>query len=423
MTVFSNKKTFYLNTNPLSIAYTSAIHTHKIDKMKRSSTLSRRHIGLLVIGILLVAVNLRAPFTAVSPILDIIKQALALNSFQVGLLTTLPLLCFALISPISATFAQRFGLEKSILMALIVIGVGIILRSYLGIFGLYFGTSLIGGGIAVCNVLLPSILKKYFPTHVTHLTAIYFLTMGIVAALGSICIMPLSQTSGWSNALLSFLILPIITALIWLPQLKNNEVITRTESNLPSDHKIWSSHLAWYITLFLGLNSFIYYTATTWLPSLLSELGYSANHAAQLHGLLQLATSFPGLVMLPFINKLKNFSLAAFGATLFVTIGVLGLSLIPTGALIWVSMMGFGSASAMILGFALISLRASHYHQAAAISGMAQSIGYLLAAVGPIMMGAMHDLTQNWHLALLICILLSLVMAFFGYLSGRDRSF
>jgi CP family cyanate transporter-like MFS transporter len=171
--------------------------------------------------------------------------------------------------------------------------------------------------------------------------------------------------------------------------------------------------------MFLGLNSFVYYVAATWLPTVLMDAGYSPVEAGNLHGLLQLATAVPGLLLVPLVNRMKDQRAIAFGMMLLAMIGLSGLIEAPAWATLWTAFFGFGAGAALILGLAFVSLRATNPHQAAALSGMAQCVGYLLAASGPTLVGVIHDFTGNWHAALALCAVLCFVTAVLGLFAGR----
>lgn len=384
---------------------------------------SRRQQGaLLVAGILLIATTLRVTFTGAAPLLDAIRAEYGLTTAQTGLLTTLPLLAFALISPLAAGVARRFGIERSLGAAMVLICLGIAIRSLPSAQLLFVGTAIIGCGIALGNVLLPGLIKRDFAGHVAKMTGAYSLTMGAAAALGSAAIVPLAQSgAGWHGALLMLMLFPLLALLLWLPRLRTGAPATITNASALHSRGIWRSPLAWQVTLFLGINSLIYYIVIGWLPSILMTLGYSEAQAGSLHGILQLATAAPGLLVPLVLHRLKDQRAIAALVSLLCSAGALGLWLLPQYAALWTVVFGFGSGATMILGLTFIGLRASSAHQAAALSGMAQSVGYLLAACGPPLMGKIHDASGDWHIPLLICALLSVVMAVCGACAGRDR--
>lgn len=375
----------------------------------------------LIIGILLVATTLRAPFTGLGPLLATLGQTLDLDTMQVGLLTTLPLLAFALLSPMVPYLTRYLGLERSVVVALVAICLGVVLRALGTVTFLYLGTVIIGAGIAVGNVILPSLLKRDFVTILPKMTGAYSLTMGISAALASVLVVPLAMHLGWAKASLSLLIFPLIALVAWAQQLKGSSVTGLSRPAMSSNARIWRSALAWQITLFLGLNSLIYYVLVSWLPALLVDSGFSAAEAGSLHGLLQLATALPGLIIGAVIARYRDQRwLATAMASLWV-VSLLGLWGIPSWAMLWVSFGGIGSGAAMILGLSLIGLRSRSAHQAVALSGMAQAVGYLLAAIGPPAVGTLHQQSGSWHLPLFFCLLLAVMMMVMGLLAGKDR--
>ncbi|HEY4318951.1 MAG TPA: MFS transporter, partial [Herbaspirillum sp.] len=336
--------------------------------------------GLLIVGILLIAANLRAPITGVSPLLHAIRDSFGLNAMQAGMLITLPLLAFAIVSPFSALLARRYGLERSLFGALILIGAGIMVRSAGAAWSLYLGTGIAGGGIAIANVLLPSLLKRDFPNHITKLTAVYALTMGCSAALVSASAIPLARLFDWPRALEILVLLPLVSAIVWIAQLRRRLAPAQAGTAMPHGAALWRSPLAWQVTMFLGLNSFVYYVAAAWLPTVLADAGYSAAEAGNLHGMMQLATAVPGLLLVPLVGRMRDQRALACGMMLLAMIGLWGLSQAPAWATLWTLCFGFGAGAALILGLAFVSLRARDPHQAAALSGMAQCVGYLLAA-------------------------------------------
>ncbi|QXA74844.1 CynX/NimT family MFS transporter [Klebsiella aerogenes] len=377
---------------------------------------------LLIVGILFITATLRVTFTGIAPLLDAIRAEYQLTTAQTGLLTTLPLLAFGLVSPLAAGVARRFGIERSLLLAMVIICLGIGLRSLPSAAWLYIGTALIGCGIALGNVLLPGLIKRDFSGHVARMTGAYSITMGAAAAAGSAMVVPLALAGfGWRGALLLLMVFPLLALLLWLPQARRQATTPMTGSGAAHNRGIWRSALAWQVTLFLGINSLVYYVIVGWLPAILQSMGYSEAQAGSLHGLLQLATAAPGLAIPLVLHRLKDQRGIAVLVALMCVVSTLGLWLLPGQAVIWTLIFGFGSGATMILGLTFIGLRASSAHQAAALSGMAQTIGYLLAACGPPLIGKIHDAYGDWHIPLIIVALIAVVMALFGALAGRAR--
>lgn len=383
---------------------------------------SRQRNLLLLVGILLIATTLRVTFTGAAPLLDTIRTDYGLTTAQTGLLTTLPLLAFGLISPLAAGVARRIGIERSLFAALLLICLGIAVRSLPSPALLFIGTAVIGSGIALGNVLLPGLIKRDFSGHVARITGAYSLTMGAAAALGSALVVPLALSGlSWHGALLALMAFPLLALIAWLPQWRSPPAVQITGARSLHDKGIWRSALAWQVTLFLGINSLVYYVIIGWLPAILISRGYSEAQAGSLHGLLQLATAAPGLLIPLILHKLRDQRGIAILVALMCAIGAVGYWLLPEQAVLWTLIFGFGSGATMILGLTFIGLRAGSAHQAAALSGMAQSVGYLLAACGPPLMGKIHDASGDWRIPLAAVAVISLLMAVFGGLAGRDR--
>ena len=236
--------------------------------MTCSTSLSGKNRIVLIAGILMIATTLRVTFTGAAPLLDTIRSAYSLTTAQTGLLTTLPLLAFALISPLAAPVARRFGMERSLFAALLLICAGIAIRSLPSPYLLFGGTAVIGGGIALGNVLLPGLIKRDFPHSVARLTGAYSLTMGAAAALGSAMVVPLALNGfGWQGALFMLMCFPLLALFLWLPQWRSQQHANLSTSRALHTRGIWRSPLAWQVTLFLGINSLVYYVIIGWLHS------------------------------------------------------------------------------------------------------------------------------------------------------------
>ncbi|MBC6533936.1 CynX/NimT family MFS transporter [Citrobacter amalonaticus] len=380
------------------------------------------HGALLIAGILMIATTLRVTFTGAAPLLEAIRTDYGLTTAQTGLLTTLPLLAFALVSPLAAGIARRIGMERSLFAAMLLICAGVAVRSLPDASLLFLGTAIIGCGIALGNVLLPGLIKRDFSQHVARLTGAYSLTMGAAAALGSALVVPLALSGfGWRGALLLLMVFPLLALLIWLPQWRHAAHANVTTSRTLRARGIWRSPMAWQVTLFLGINSLIYYVIIGWLPAILISHGYSEAQAGSLHGLLQLATASPGLLIPLVLHRFHDQRCIAALVSLMCAVGAAGFWFMPDQAVLWTLLFGFGSGATMILGLTFIGLRASSAHQAAALSGMAQSVGYLLAACGPPLMGRIHDAQGDWQIPLLTVAALAIAMAIFGFYAGRNK--
>ena len=374
----------------------------------------------LIIGILLIAMNLRAPFTGIAPVASWIQHDLSLSTTAIGLLTSLPLFAFAAFSPLSAAIARIFGLERTLFGALGLIMAGIFVRSRGQVWTLYAGTVIIGIGIALGNVLLPSLIKKNFSANVASVTAGYSIMMGLAGAIGSAAVIYMTLNWGWQVSLAMFVLIPFVAILAWLPQLKKHGTEHLAKSSHGSEIKVWRNRLAWQVSLFMGFNAMPFYIAVGWLPSILMDQGISAAEAGSMHGALQLATTVPGLFLAAAIRRMKDQRIAAVLVSLMSAVSFLGLLYAPSLALLWSVVLGFGCGASMMLGLTFIGLRTTNPKDAAALSGMAQCIGYLMAAAGPMLLGAFHEWRGGWAIPLLITAAIAVLGAGVGMLAGRD---
>lgn len=379
------------------------------------------HPFWIIAGVLLVASTLRGTFTGAGPLLGDIGQAFDLGASQAGFLITLPLLAFFVVSPFAARLARAAGLERAIFLALIAMIGGIAIRSAGPLWALYLGSTVLGAGIAIGNTLLPSLLKRDFPDQITKLTTLYAVTMGVASAGASAVMVPLAQAFDWRWALAALIVLPLTAALVWAPQLRRRSTPGAEATTGLSGVSVWRSGLAWQVTLFFGVNSFVYYAVAAWLPSILTGAGMSPEVAGGLHGVMQLATAAPGLVLVPLVRRMKDQRALATGFALLGLVSLAGLYAAPGLAMIWVALFGFAIGGAFILALAFIGLRSRSAEQTAQLSGMTQSVGYLMSACGPIAIGALHDAVDVWPPALAVCGALCILLVVLGLGAGRDR--
>ncbi|MBR9727960.1 MFS transporter [Shewanella intestini] len=384
----------------------------------------------LLFAILLIAVCLRSPITGVGPVLSLIRDSLNLTATQAGMLTTLPLLAFAFFSPLASIISRRRGLEQSLMLSLILMVLGLALRSLGSVLSLYLGTVIIGAGIAIANVLLPSLIKRDYPNHIATLTSVYVLMMGIGAALSAGFALPLSDLadslkiqfiSNWAFSLICLIILPIAAIFIWLPQMSKCSVLPKDTATFDSHSYLWRNKDAWQISLFLALNSFLMYIFISWLPTILIDQGYSHHQAGVIHGVFQLCSSIPAIILIPVMAKVKNKQLLALGLTVPGFLAIIAMVYIPHYCVYWVMLLALGIGGAFVLALTVINLRTQTTHQAATLSGMVQSLAYLFSATGPVSLGAIHQYSGNWHKPLLLCAVLAFFWCVFAVLASTNH--
>jgi CP family cyanate transporter-like MFS transporter len=385
-----------------------------------------RHPLLLVAGIMLVAANLRAALTSVGPLLEQIQQQLMLSATSAGLLNSLPLILFAVLSPVTPGLAKRIGIERTLGMALLLLVIGIVLRSMPQTGMLWLGSILIGAAIAFANVVLPTLVKRDFPSRAAAMIAAYAAVMSLVAATASGLAVPLAALNnlGWRFSLLCWSLPALLALIVWLPQLRRSPALTAShalQTQPVSARSPWRSALGWQVALFMGLQSITFYTIIGWFSAFAASHGTSPQQAGFelfIYQVVAIAANFAMVFILP---RARDQRAIALCSSLLIFIGVAGLLLLPGYSLVWLIFAGLGAGSSLVLALSFFGLRSSHHHQATQLSGMAQSVGYLLAALGPTLFGLLHDLTQGWRLPLMVLLCLTLLQMLFGMLAGRNQ--
>ncbi|ONI79551.1 hypothetical protein ALI144C_25845 [Actinosynnema sp. ALI-1.44] len=378
---------------------------------------------LLIAGILLVAANLRGALTSVGPLLETIRRSEGLSAGEAGLLSALPLLTFAVFSPQVARLARRVGMERLTWYALLTLAVGIVLRSVPVTGMLWVGTVLLGVSISVGNVLIPALLKRDFPDRVAPMTSLYSATMSVVGAVVSGVAVPLAGVlpGGWRTALGCVAGLALIAFAVWTPQALGRQA-RPAEPPAAATRTPWRSVLAWQVTAYMGLQSFGFYVVLSWFPAIMNDNGISEANSGWLMMLLQvLGVTMSALIPLV-ANKMRDQRLLATGGALLSLSGYLGMLLAPGLTVLWVVVVGLASGICFVLALLFFTLRAEDSFSAAALSGMAQSIGYLFATTGPVLFGTLHDWTSSWTLPLAVLTGAALIQAIIGLGAGRNTT-
>ncbi len=388
--------------------------------MDKTAETTRLGKYILLIGIILIATNLRAPITSVGPVVPQIQAALHLSNTLTGLITTIPLLAFALLSPIAPKLAEKWSIETILWAAIWAIGLGLFIRTSSNAVLLFSGTALVGCGIAFGNVLVPPFIKRWFPRKIGLVTGIYSVAMNITASLASGFSIAIGNWTGrgWKGSIGVWLVFAVISILFWIPQLLRNGEKTphgKSVAHPQKDTSMLKSRLAWCITIFMGLQSLLFYCSVAWLPVVLQEWGMASERSGWVLSFIQF-TQLPIMFVGPIvIGRLKDHTplLWFIGGTLVLSviliIGWRTQFIIPA-----VVLFGLGTGLAFSLVMMWFVLRTKTTRDAARISGMAQSLGYALAAMGPPLFGALHDLTGNWEIPFFLLFAASVVL----YITG-----
>ncbi|KJK07616.1 MULTISPECIES: MFS transporter [Pseudomonas] len=375
---------------------------------------------LLLVGLVLVALNLRPALSSMAPLLSLVSDSLGLSAAQAGLLTTLPVLCLGLFAPLAPILARRFGSERVVFGILLTLAAGIAVRSAFGTTGIFVGSIMAGASIGVIGVLLPGIVKRDFPKHAGTLTGVYTMALCLGAAMAAGATVPLSERLGdsWSLGLGVWLIPALLAALIWLPQARHGHGAHHVAYRVRG---LLRDPLAWQVTLYMGLQSSLAYIVFGWLPSILIGRGLSPTEA----GLV-----LSGSVIVQLISSLsapwlatrgKDQRLAIVVVMLLALAGLFGCLYAPLDGLWgWAVVLGLGQGGTFALALTLIVLRSKDAHVAANLSSMAQGVGYTLASMGPFAVGLVHDMTGGWNAVGWIFAVLGVGAIGFGLKAGRN---
>jgi CP family cyanate transporter-like MFS transporter len=385
---------------------------------------ARKSTLLLAVGMVLVAANLRAAASSVGPLLDRIRDDLGLSSTAAGALTTLPVLCFGLVAPLGPALARRIGYQAAVGAALASVVAGLAIRLIPGIAPLYLGTTVAGAGIAVGNVLLPVLVRRSFHEHAGAMTGIYTTALVGSAALAASVSVPLANAfnDSW-RASLGFWAAPAMLGLLaWTPQLRRHERDAGSSTDARPARSLLRDRLAWQVTLYFGFQSAGFYIVLSWLPTIFQSHGVSRTSAGLLLG-VSMIVGLPGALLLPRVAaRARTQGRFAVAYSCFVAVGMVGLLVAPTWApYLWVVLIGIGQQASFPLALMLVVLRSRSVAETAGLSTLMQGVGYVMAAAGPVAVGALHDLTDSWDPAIVVLLVLLVFQVFSGLGAGRDR--
>ncbi|WP_445515405.1 CynX/NimT family MFS transporter [Streptomyces sp. NEAU-174] len=395
----------------------------------------RAHPALLLIGIVLASLNMRAALAGVSPLLGEISGHFGLSATTGSLVTTIPLIFMGLASPFAPRLARRRGTEAVLLSALVLLLGGILLRVAPPVMALFAGGALVGSGIAFLNVLMPGLVKRDFPHRAAGMTALYTTSMIGGATVSAASAVPLENAlGGWRGSLASWSLLAAVAALVWIPQTvlarrgthhgepAATPVRTPVRTTSGAEPRLGRSALAWQVTLFMGLQSSIAYVCIAWMPTIFTDHGMSKSAAGLVFAfstMLQMVGSF---VVPTLAGRMRSQRTLAVAVAALMGAGIAGLLVAPAaGAWVWAALIGVGQGGSVGLALTMMVLRTGDAHTSARLSGMAQTWGYLLAAVGPLALGAVHQTTGGWALPLTLMLAVCGALALLGLGAGRDR--
>jgi len=407
-----------------------------IGRSSASAPVRGAGIGLLTAGILALAFNLRAAITSLPPVFPELHGALHLSPASQALLAAIPVLCFAVFSGVAAPLSRRLGEERVLGAALVMLAAGLLLRGADPALLLFPGTVVAGAAIALMNVLLPSLVKRRRPERAGLLIGLYLLSLSAGAIVGSLIAVPVFQAAGGGagsvRLTLGIWAVPaLIGAAVWLPQLRHRTLPARRPRGAPSalaptalaPTALWRHPLTWQVTAFLGLQSLSYYATLSWFPTLFRDRGASAVHAGTLLAVMNLGNALTALLVPVLAHRLADQRLLAAVSIIGTGAGLAGAAFGPLpAAAAFIFLLGLGQGGSLGLGIFYTMARAPDPMTAASLSAFAQSAGYLLASVGPLLLGFLHTATGGWSIPVWVLMGVAALQLVTGWLAGRDRT-
>lgn len=376
---------------------------------------------LLIIALFLVGMNLRPAISSLAPVLAAVRSGTGMSSATAGILTTLPVLCFGVFAIFAPRLARRHSSERIVLYGLLILAIGIGLRSFFGIPGLFAGTAIAGASISIVMVLLPGIIKRDFPDQAGTMTGVYTMALCLGAALAAGATVPLQNLAGadWRPALAFWLVPALIAAFFWWPQLRRNA--HHAAQAHYAVRGLRSSALAWQLTIYMGAQSALAYCVFGWLPTILIDRGMqplAAGFVLSVSITVQIVTALGG----PWLAARGRDQRAAIVFMLGMTLaGLIGCIYAPLDSIWpWAILLGLGQGGSFSVALTLIVLRAPNAHVAASLSGMAQGFGYSMAALGPLAVGVLHDLSHDWNTVAVFLVATLIVSLIAGMGAGRN---
>jgi CP family cyanate transporter-like MFS transporter len=382
---------------------------------------------LLMIAVLLVAANLRPAVTSLGSILDEVRTSLGVSTAWASVLTALPGLCFGLAGFLAPGAARRLGLARAIGVSMVLLTVGILVRVLAGPNIVLVGTLVACGGIAVCNVLLPVVVKESYPHRIGMVTGLYTAVLQGAAALGSLVTPPVDEAlGGWRPGLGEWGLLAVCGTIGWMFAARHDTHRPVPDADLPeitepASRPMLRSRLAWAVTVFFGLQSMFAYAVMGWAPEVLMSGGVPRGEAGAMLAVISVIGVPLSLVVAPLAARQANQSAWLAGVSAVGIIGVVGLLTEPSAApWLWAVTLGIGMG-VFPIAVAVITLRTRTSADTRRLSTMAQGIGYLLAAVGPLLFGILHGATGSWTASLVLMLCGLCVQVVIGVFAGRAR--
>lgn len=370
--------------------------------------------------VFLLAANLRLAITGIPPIVTKLQAYFHLTTTQTGALTTIPLLCFGFLSVISASIIRRVGTKRTIELALLMLAIANLLRTYVA-WGLFIGTIFVGAGITMLNVSLPALIVEQRPDQAAKLNGVYTASINLISAIVGAVAVPIANAIGWQFTVQLFSI-PAIIAFVGTLFLPNGAENTHGATSVELQNNgvsvpIWKRTHVILLAIFMGLQSLVFYTLVAWLPNVLTSHGLSATTAGYLFSVFQII-GVPFAYIVPRATT-KASSLRALMVALL-TGYLLGVGILITANMTWLlvlacAIIGITTASVFTLSLTLITTVSLTPQEAGSVGGIVQSIGYLIASVGPALFGMIEASLGKWSPTLLVLTAVAVVNILLGF--------
>lgn len=392
---------------------------------------NNKKIGFSILSIFVVifiAGGLRSPMTAVSPVLNEILSEFGLNTLQGSFLTSIPLIVFASCSILISKIGVKKGINTSLIYSLLFLTLGLYLRVYSGVSFLYLGSILIGLGICIGNVITPAYIKKKFPNKVGVMTGVFAVAMNFVAAIASGLSISIGQWTlqGWRGSLGVWTLWAAIAlfAISLETGVNRNSKKQEEEKSVKIKNRfnVFRSKQAWNISVFMGIQSLVYYCLVALLPSFLIDYGMKEAETGVILSVIQLAM-LPIMFVSPIVaTKMRDQKLMIYLVGLMMFVGIGMLTFLKTEYIYFTAtLIGMASGLAFSLAILFFSLKSKTMDGTIKISGKAQSVGYLIAAFGPPVFGVLHDWDMSWKSSFYFLLVMIIVMTIFGLKAARPH--
>jgi MFS transporter, CP family, cyanate transporter len=364
----------------------------------------------LLLAVVLLGVNLRMTIAGLPPLLPEIRRDLGLSATAGGLLTTIPVLCFGILALIGPRVARAAPIEWLLVGCMAMVAVAAAVRGVDGVLAVFAGSLLIGIAIGLGQTLLPILLRSAHAPRTGSLTAGFSMSLTLGGTIAGGVAVPLAHLfSGSWRASLAFWALPALLALaVWIARAR----VSTSRLDAPPPQPLRGEPLAWRVAAYFGCQSIGFYAGLAWLPTILQSHGYSAAAAGWLQALGSLMSGLPAFGVPLLATRLTHQRGLLVVVVAIAALGVVGLLAAPGAAPLWMVMIGLGQGGSLGLGLILPVLRGGEPHHVASLTAMSFSLGYIIAAAGPWLLAAVHDISGSWTVgleALLALILLQLV--------------